>query len=597
LPVTGCGLCGRTVCGACISGGDLCATCRALTPARAEDFANLPAELAADGLAVLIGRDTGGSIALLVGEHRTEVAVYSSGGLHRWETARQEPPPALRIRIAGAKLTGAGDIGIWVADGAVSPLPEDALVLQRHGGTRVVWAVESDGHVRAGNTKAVPGSRSTDLTDPRLLEQLDLAMTEALGAAGSQPPIPEAATPARSEAIRRFARAVAAPGGGGNVVVSRQVTEASISIDGRGLVRRTTHGPVVTEQVAPWRTPDAPHPWAVDGWLPAPEIVAAANLDGYAAVLASVGDHALLGIRHDRQMPAWYGVTGPAWDDLCRVALGTALLGRPALLSVATITPPEALRGPALLGAKRESRRLWPDLVLTTGAQPGPTAIPPAEALARVLPHATVAAPNCRDRVPSALAGALRDRLDDHTLERVHGDIGLRVEDDWRLPTGELTTIGYRVPPGRVDGQMTDAVTGLPLRAAVVCREHHVVRHVETCSSCLTGTCGACPDEVRPCALCGDRLCGRCIATPDGRCGACAALRKVGVLSRGRLGVPRGAVGWQGQTPRVRVLVRLIDGEWWLDRWNSAGAATMKLDGDRLALAQEVLGRGNSVNR
>jgi hypothetical protein len=194
--------------------------------------------------------------------------------------------------------------------------------------------------------------------------------------------------------------------------------------------------------------------------------------------------------------------------------------------------------------------------------------------------------------LPPALLATLRKRHEDRRLDRVCGDLGLRVEEDWILVTGEMVTVGYRVPPGRVDGKLTDAATGQPLSDAWLCRSKHVASRVERCASCMTVTCSACPDAVEPCELCGDRLCQRCVATPDGRCPACAALRKVGLLARGRFNLARGVKAWYGEGPHGRVVVRHAPDGWWVDRLHVTGAVTIPLTGERLELARIVLGFG-----
>ncbi|MGN9911103.1 SNF2-related protein [Phytohabitans sp. LJ34] len=588
LPVRGCTLCGRIVCAACTGDGNLCGTCRSLAPATDDELAALPDELAAGGLAVLIGHDPAGSVALLAGEHRAEVAVFSATGLHRWETAHPDARQVLQARIAAAHLAGTGDIEIQVVDGSVPPFSEGAIVLLRHGSTRLVWGVLNDGALRAGDAPTVPGRNVAGPPNQDLLEELN----QALQAAGTKLRLPAPTSAPRDEVIRRVASVAHLPTGRGAVVVSRQATESAVLIDSRGLVRRTAIGPTVTEEVAEWRPANEPIPWAGHGWMPAPDLVAVAAKDGFTAVLAAVGAHALLGVQHGVQAPAWYMVTEPAWDDLARGALGAALLGRPALLSVNAITAPRTLIGPAVINSRRIARRVWPDPVLASpDAAPLPKpAIPPATALAQILPHVKVAAPHPRDELPATLTSALRQRLSDHTENRVRGGIGLRVEEDWQLPDGTPIKVGYRVAPNATNGYLPDAVTGQPLRLAHVCRSHHVVSGLEICSTCRTGTCGACPDSVRPCALCGDRLCGRCVANTYGCCQACAALRKVGVLSRSRLGIPRGADGWHGQSRTVRVIVRRIGDQWFLERASDAAPITTALTGDRLLLAQRVLG-------
>ena len=122
-----------------------------------------------------------------------------------------------------------------------------------------------------------------------------------------------------------------------------------------------------------------------------------------------------------------------------------------------------------------------------------------------------------------------------------------------------------------------------------LCRSQHPAEQQSTCSSCLTATCGACLDDVRPCSLCGTNLCGRCVASRDGRCPACAVLQKAGLLERRKLGVPRGGTAWHGQAARSRVVVRQVDDEWSLERADALGQFKLMLEGEWLRRVQQMI--------
>ncbi|WP_328415481.1 hypothetical protein OG470_23445 [Micromonospora sp. NBC_00389] len=168
--------------------------------------------------------------------------------------------------------------------------------------------------------------------------------------------------------------------------------------------------------------------------------------------------------------------------------------------------------------------------------------------------------------------------------------VGLNVEEEWRLANGDTMAVAYQLVAGETVGYLRDAVTGEPLHQASVCRLHHLVWQVEVCATCLTATCPACPDPVKPCVLCGGRLCGRCVASTDGRCPACIQLRKVKLLDRGRFGVSLRGAAWHGVGPHAQVTLRRDKGRWSLERWDNAGRITAPLDGDRLLIIRQMIG-------
>ncbi|MGW3606531.1 SNF2-related protein [Micromonospora sp. NPDC005161] len=585
LPVRPCELCNRTVCAAC-GPGPLCLTCAQLKPATVEQRSQLPTELHADGLIVLIGRDPHGTVAVLRGVHRSEVAVIGPSGLEHWETATADDPEVLRLRLRGAELGGSGDVALRTVAGRMTPVPPDWLVLSHDAGTTFQWLVQTDGQRRAGNAPSLATMPSASGLDLEL--RADLA--DAFGEKEPPTPIPASAPAARRKPIRQAAADVATPPARTVGVACRQHTAVTVAVTARGLVRRRALGSHIIEETADWQFPDAVAPWVHAGWRPAPEVIVTAELDGWTVVIAAVGHHTSLGVRHRGDQPTWYQVTEDSALDLLRGALGVELLGEHTLVSLVAHTSVRDLRGPTLLGATPLARRASPQVTRLPFGQPRRATMSPAAAVAAVMPDTTPTAPAAGARMPDALLTELRHQALSRRVSEVDLTVGLEVEEEWRLANGDAVAVAYRLAAGETVGYLPDAVTGEPLHQVSVCRLHHLVRQVEVCATCLTATCPACPDPVKPCALCGGRLCGRCVASTDGRCPACVQLRKVKLLDRGKFGVSlRGAV-WHGVGPRAQVTLRRDKDRWSLERWDNAGRITAPLDGDRLLIIRQMIG-------
>ncbi|GAA1817468.1 DEAD/DEAH box helicase family protein [Planosporangium flavigriseum] len=586
VSVVACALCARKVCPGCAD-GTVCRTCSALAPATAEDLAGLPADLRADGLAVAVGHDDGGTVALLVGAHRTELAVFSGSQLDRWVTVRDEPPEVFRVRLAAARLGGSGDVDLKILD-VPPPLGDaDGLVLERHTSQELLWAVESGGERRAGSTRPPVGSLDRRKPVARdVVGQLVRTLTEDAPVER----VPRPVSGERARVISRRAREMGSATGTAAVTACFQHIVDSLVIDGRGIVRRTVVGHETREEVASWETPEHTPEWAIAGWLPGPDVLATASSGAWTAVLAAVGGHGLLGVCQEGQQPRWSSVTEGTDPDLVRAALGHALLGRPALLSIGRGTRPGDVRGPQIAGAALRDRRASPYLVEEDGAKTDTAAAMERATLADYWPGMRPQAPEGRSDLPPSLVAALRERISGRPTERLTRDIGLHIREQWQLPAGDIATVEYRVPPGESAGYLTDAATGEPLSVAQLCRSHHVATRLDKCASCDEPTCAACPDKVRRCALCARTVCGRCIATADGRCAACSTFRKLGMMERRRLKVPWGATVWQGGDTQTVVTVERVKGVWRLERASEHGVVEFPLEGKRLELFQQIVG-------
>ncbi|MEH0934251.1 DEAD/DEAH box helicase [Micromonospora psammae] len=585
LPLRSCQLCGREICPSC-GPGPTCRTCEALTPATDEQTAQLPAQLHVDGMAVLIGQDDGGTVAVMRGVHRMEVAVLGPAGVHRWETATADDAELLRVRLSAARLGGTGDVVLRTAPNRTVPVPPDWLVLDYQPGETFQWLVQTDGARRAGNASVLADVPSAAGIEAAL--RADLA--DALGVESTSQLVPTSAAAARRQLIRRVVADTPAAPVRTVAVACRQHTDRTVAVTARGLVRRRAVGTQVDVETADWQVPDGVAPWASSGWQPAPEVLAAADLDGWTAVIAAVGRHALLGVRQGGDEPTWYQLSDDTEVDLLRGALGAELLGEHALVTLAAHTSERDVRGPSLFGATALARRTARQVTRLPSGQPRRSSMPPAAAVAAVLPGTTPTAPAAHGVLPTALLAQLRQRTAGRQVSEVDLAVGLDVQEDWRLATGVVMTVAYQLAPGETAGHFDDAVTGQPLHQAYVCRLQHLVRQVEVCATCLTATCPTCPDAVTPCALCGGRLCGRCVASPDGRCSACAQLRKVKLLERGKFGVSLRGSAWHGVGPNVQVTVRRDKGNWSLERWNNSGRVTVPLDGEPLLGVRRMIG-------
>ncbi|MEU4772679.1 SNF2-related protein [Micromonospora sp. NPDC023644] len=585
LPVYSCQLCGRDVCPTC-SPGPVCLTCEHLAPAAANQIAGLPAELCADGLAVLIGEDDGGTVTVLHGATRSEVAVVSSSGLQRWETVTSDDEMLLRVRLGAARLAGHGDVNVRAVSAEIPPRPTDALVLQHSHDTTFQWIVQTEDVRHAGNGPGLADMASAGDLDAELTRAFDTALHDA----ATDVPVPTPASPARRQAIRR--RTVALPAPKIRTVASacRQHTETSLTLTPGGLVRRRAVGSKIFEERADWQLPlDAPA-WAGEGWRPTPQIVSTAALDGWTAVVAAVGKHALLALRHRSEKPIWYRLSEDTEQDLYRALLGSELLGKHALVTVVDHTSVDQLSGPMITRSRLMERRTSPLVAQLPFGQPRRKALSPAVAVATIVPHTAPAAPAPVAGLPDLMVRELLGRVAAHRVTQVDVTVGLRVEEQWRLPNGEMLGVKYEVPAGQTTGYLTDVVTGHPLSQATTCRRNHLVRSLELCSTCMGATCAVCPDAVRPCALCGGRLCGSCVASPDGRCPTCAQLRKVGLFERGKFGVSMRGAAWHGAGERVEVTVRRDKGGWSLERWDKDGLVKAPLRGDSLTSVARMLG-------
>ncbi|BCJ39664.1 hypothetical protein GCM10010168_78810 [Actinoplanes ianthinogenes] len=344
--------------------------------------------------------------------------------------------------------------------------------------------------------------------------------------------------------------------------MSRLILDDATGIDDGGLVRGET--------VAAWQAPAGPVAWAVEDWLPEPEIVAQARLGEWEAVLARVGRHAQLGVRHDGDRPAWHGLSKSP-DDMSRGAIGAALLAPGRLADVTAVTGRESFTGIHVPGAHRVQQLVVPRIV----EHPQGDEMEPAEARFAVgAPPAQ--APAAPLDLPEDLTASLLRRLRRTPVDVVRIAVGLHVAETWELPDGFRAQVVYDVAPGRTQGYVLDP-DGTPHSTLQPCRNHHLAGVLQWCTHCLRPTCAACTETVRACALCQGAACGDCVVTEDGRCRACAVLAKVGIFARGRFGVTAGGAAWHGESTNVQVTVRR-QGTWWtLERWDRNGRVTIPL--------------------
>ncbi|WP_146228156.1 SNF2-related protein [Micromonospora sp. S4605] len=584
LPVHICQLCGRDVCQAC-GPGPLCLTCQHLTPASQEQISGLPAALCADGLAVLVGEDAGGTVVVLHGASRSEIALISPSGVHRWETVTDDNEYLLRLRLGAAHRFGHGDVALRAVTPETAPTRSDWLVLDQSHGTTFQWEMQTADGRHAGNARGLTTRPSAGDLDLNLIGALDVALNGA-----AQVPVPTPSSASQRQAMRRLTGSLATSPPGTVAAACQQHTEVTLALTSNGLVRRRAVGSAIHEERVDWTTPDEAPPWAGDGWYPEPEVIAYAAMDGWTAVVAAVGQHALLGVCRDGDRSTWHRLTEKTEMDLFRAALGVELLGERSLVSVIAHTQVEQIQGPMILRARLMARRTSPAVSRQPFGQPRRTALSPATAVAAIVPHAKPGAPAAGVSLPHPVVHGLRARVTAHQVPKVDIAVGLSVEEQWRLPTGEMIRVRYAVPAGQTTGFVTDAATGEQLREAAACRRHHLVRWLQLCSTCLTATCAACPDAVRPCTLCGGRLCGSCVAGPDGRCPACRSLRKVGLLERGKFGVSLRGAAWHSVGKHVQVTVRRDKGRWTLERLDKDGRLVVALEGEQLLRVMRMLG-------
>ncbi|WIM92969.1 hypothetical protein ACTOB_004932 [Actinoplanes oblitus] len=345
--------------------------------------------------------------------------------------------------------------------------------------------------------------------------------------------------------------------------MSRLHLDDETGIDERGIV----HG----ETVADWREPTAPVDWAARDWQPDPEIVAYAQLGEWEAVLARVGRHAQLGVRRDGGRPAWHGLSKSP-DDMNRGMIGASLLDPGRLADVTAATHRENFTGIHVHDAQRIQQLVVPRIV----EHPPGGEMDPAEA--RVVVGAPAAqAPAAPLDLPEDLTTSLLRRLRRKPVDVVRIAVGLRVAETWQLPDGFQVPVMYDVAPGQTQGYFVDEA-GTPHITLQPCRNHHLAGVLEWCTHCLQSTCVSCPEAVRRCRLCQGAACGDCVVTEDGRCRACAALTKVGLLARSRFGVSIGGSAWHGESTNVQVTVRQQRNWWTLERWDRNGRITMPID-------------------
>ncbi|KUL29234.1 hypothetical protein [Actinoplanes awajinensis] len=358
------------------------------------------------------------------------------------------------------------------------------------------------------------------------------------------------------------------------LVLDDSVPGAVIGIDGRGIVDRAPDdaSDKREEIVSEWQDPGNRGSWAAGDWQPQPEIVAYARLGVWEAALVRVGGHAQLGVRHDAGRPVWHGLSKSP-DDMNRGLVGATLLAPGRLAEVTALTRRDDFVGVQVQGAERIQQLVVPRVV----EHPPGEEIPPAMIRGSVTTLAAQS-PAAPLDLPEELTAELVRRLRRKPADAVRIAVGLRIAETWRLPDGFELPLVYDVAPGKTQGYVTDETTGAPLSALHACRNHHLTGALDWCTHCLNPTCRLCSEAVRPCRLCQGTVCGDCVATPDGRCPACAALTKVGMFQRGRYGVSASGAVWHGAATNVQVTVRQERNYWSLERWDRYDRVTFPLD-------------------
>jgi hypothetical protein len=588
LIVVACDLCTRTVCAGCLD-GPRCLTCASLVPATSADVTALPTELAATGMSVLIAHDGTATVVVLTDGARAEVALVTDGAVTRWKSAGSEPTETLGIRLAAARLAGTGRVALRSGRSGAAVRAPFGLILESASGDEVHWTVEVDGTRVTGSAVGPKPGDPRQPIDPDVLAEVGRALSRTQ----LTEPVPESVTGRRAALVRRIAGSIATGAVAtaptrrpvATLVAGRQPVSSAVVVDGRGLVRWSAVAEETSESVAEWHAPDVVPPWALRDWVPAPSVPVIAVAGPWTAVVAVVGSFSALGVHHDNGSEQWYSISGDE-SELVRGVIGQALCGRPAILSVGRLTTPSHISSPVIHGCQWMARRVAPELsassYLTTDEAPLHEAH--QTFAGRIAPRAPR-----RAALSTATASALRRWADNVAVERLHRDIGLRVEEDWRTTTGEIVTVRYTVRAGFAEGYLTDEVDGRALRGAVLCRSRHVVASVSWCLSCREPTCGACVDHVSPCALCGGAFCGRCTVTNDGRCAACSDLRKLSMLARRRIGAGWTADAWQGTGPASVTTVTRSDGGWSVSRAEGERWIPVPVDPERRRLLETCL--------
>lgn len=573
LPLADCGLCERAVCRACLIGGR-CETCASLRPATAAELQELPHELAAVGLTVLIAHDQTETIALLSGAHRQEIARFSGATLRSWQTVSGDSPRLLQIRLAAAHLSGQGDVDVRYLTAIKPGARSDVLVLHEDVATQLRWSVALDSVKLAGTADPPGGAETAEIPDA-VLDQLlvHLAPTEFR--------VPDAASPSAAERARHHLRGLPLPARPTSVTFGLVTRRRSESVTSNGLLRRIVVGEHCEEHLVGWQLPDATPEWVTVQWSPDPEVLAIATSETYTAVVAALGAHMMLGLHQQGMQSRWMMLVNQP-DALQEAMLGQVLLQKSTLLSARRFTAPSTIRGPQIMDATRTQRRAesnWTYLE-QTASEPGDQT---RHALAEHAPGIAPRAPIASESLSPALHQALVRRFANRQIERLRADMGLEVHEQWRLFDGTVVPIRYLVPAGETDGYLTDAATGVPLQELQACRAAHLVQHVDQCAYCATPTCARCSNPVQACPICQVSVCGGCSRDGQGRCGACAALRPMNLLRRMRLSLPKGASAWHGDDDLSEVTVTVAAGTLRISRLTGADETSVTVDGQRAA--------------
>jgi hypothetical protein len=192
-------------------------------------------------------------------------------------------------------------------------------------------------------------------------------------------------------------------------------------------------------------------------------------------------------------------------------------------------------------------------------------------------------------RLPGGLAADLRGRADGATLERVPTAIGLHVIDEWFTPTTSVA-LEYRVAPGETAGFVPDAVSGLPVAEAWLCRTSHVTATgMLSCLYCRSRTCAVCPDRTEHCDICTIAVCGRCRPRGERLCPGCTALDDVNMLRRKRMGLPLTSEVWVGVDAVGQVRVVFHQDHWTVYRLSGDSQSEIPVDFERSVRLQAKL--------
>lgn len=568
LTTGACAVCERSVCRRCRT-DDLCLTCSQLStldPVPAEDVAGLPA---ATGLRALVSSDGRSTVAVLAGSWRTEIVVIEDGRVVRWRTAGTHDPATLRLLLGVQARWGlASDVQLRCGGvRSVQPPVELHLAVTRTESLDVRWRLDDPDGAGIANSTALPEPIGAG-TDPEAVGSLVAALD--LGSVAIPDPFSHGRSGERSAAVVTALAARVRPAPGGSLVLDPLRRLEAVYLLGDGL--RWVLPDDGDGRAAHWSN-GLPFPWAAEGWAPTPEVVATATLGGVEAVIARLGRHTHLGLRHGSSV-LWCQLRREERDVLGAL-LADHLGDGGVILDVTACTDPDRITGPVVVDGRFLSRQAVALLVPSTGR----ATVALAEAALRSWAgDAQPSIPEVGKAVPTGLANQLLDWAD-RRPERAHRTVGIgaKVEERWQA-NGREVSLSYELEPWAETGWVTCEATGEGVREVRVDRSGHLVAQVTRCPYCDTDTCTMCERTVAPCLICAIPVCGRCAERTSSAhvCRACTTLRKPGWLERRRhrQGRPKGTQVLEGGDPLHQVLARGSGTDWTIESTAPSGFRT-----------------------